>query len=121
MVKKRYFLDSEMELLGFPGFGLCRGRRGSQLFPDETTLYIYIFIYIYLYIYRGPIKQWKAPVLPSRSVFAMWPKMITHTYSIIWEVMSQLHMTSVTQGFLAGILLYNLGAFANHAHELFGN
>ena len=41
----------------------------------------------------------------------MGPKMITHTHLfIIRELILQLHRTSVTQGFLAGILLCNLGA-----------
>ena len=39
----------------------------------------------------------------------MGPKMIT-----IWELTSQLHRTSVTQGFLAGILLRNLDAFTRY-------
>ena len=30
---------------------------------------------------------------------------------LIWELISQLHRTSVTQGFLAGILLCNSGVF----------
>ena len=37
--------------------------------------------------------------------------MITHTHIfIIWELISQLQRTSVTQGLLAGILLCNSGA-----------
>ena len=39
----------------------------------------------------------------------MGPKMITHIF-IIWELISQLHRTSVTQGLLAGIVLCNSGA-----------
>ena len=35
--------------------------------------------------------------------------MITHV-PIIWELTSKLHRTSVTQGFLAGLVLCNLGA-----------
>ena len=35
--------------------------------------------------------------------------MIIHTF-IIWELISQLHRTSVTWGFLAGINLFNSGA-----------
>ena len=51
----------------------------------------------------------------------------THIF-IIWELIFQLHRTSVTQGFLAGILLCNSGAFlgtfcerANYTHSLSGN
>ena len=39
----------------------------------------------------------------------MGPRRITHTF-FFWRLISQLHRTSVTQGFLAGILLCNSGA-----------
>ena len=38
----------------------------------------------------------------------MGPNMITHTHMfVVWELLSQLHRTSVTQGFLAGMILCN--------------
>ena len=43
-----------------------------------------------------------------RSIRVGTPKLITHTHIfMIWEVISQLHRTSVTQGVLAGIILCN--------------
>ena len=36
--------------------------------------------------------------------------MITHTYFIIWDLLSELHRTYVPQSFPAGILLCNSGA-----------
>ena len=41
----------------------------------------------------------------------MGPKMNTHTHFYHLGIISQLHRTSVTQGFLAGIILCNSGVF----------
>ena len=39
----------------------------------------------------------------------MGPKIITHTFLLFGNFVSQLHRTSVTQGFLAGVILCNSG------------
>ena len=59
--------------------------------------------------------------------FTIGPKMITHTF-FDFELISQLQRTSVTHGFLAGIILCNLvpskGTFcerANYTYQLFGH
>ena len=71
---------------------------------------------------------WPKGVLIGRNLvllclFLSCPRlMITHIF-IIWELISQLHRTSVTHGSLAGIILCNWGAFegifcecANYTH-----
>ena len=46
-----------------------------------------------------------SPLLLAIQAITMGPQMITHTYFYYWEILSQLHRTSVTQGFLAGCFL----------------
>ena len=56
----------------------------------------------------------------------LWGPKWLHAYMfMIWELIAQLHRTSVTHGFLAGIVLCNLGAYegtfcerTDYTHEL---
>ena len=51
------------------------------------------------------------------SIYYGAPNEYIHTHLMIWELISQLHRTSVTYGFLAGIILCNSGAFIRHFCE----
>ena len=55
-------------------------------------------------------------VVKLESSQAMGPKLITPLF-VIWELISQLHMTTVTQGFLARLLLCNLGRLIRYFCE----
>ena len=50
---------------------------------------------------RGKCPKAKHPKGPFRTKITMGPKMITHTFLFYGKLISQLHRTSVTQGFLA--------------------
>ena len=68
---------------------------------------------------RAPKVALKKEKRLKRSI-TMGPKMITRTFLFYFRINSYLHNTSVTYGFLAGILLCNLGAyegtFCEHAN-----
>ena len=61
----------------------------------------------------GPFTEPPGPENRKVAVLIPFPKISSYTHIfVIWEFISHLHRTSVTQGFLAGggILLCNLGA-----------
>ena len=55
-----------------------------------------------------------ASIFSVNLLFTMGPKMIAHTEFYYWGINSQLRRPSVTQEFLGGILLCNLGAFIRY-------